>query len=65
MSNDLDGLAVFVVVAAATGFRAAGERLGVSGAAPIGKRRFPACAVPSGVSSGRCLLDCFDGDSSR
>ena len=33
MTNDLDGIAVFVAVAEAKGFRAAGERLGVSGSA--------------------------------
>lgn len=33
MSNDLDGMAVFVAVAEAKGFRAAGERLAVSGSA--------------------------------
>jgi len=33
MIDDLDGMAVFVAVAEAKGFRAAGERLGVSGSA--------------------------------
>jgi DNA-binding transcriptional LysR family regulator len=33
MANDLDGMAVFVAVAEARGFRTAGERLGVSGSA--------------------------------
>lgn len=33
MTNDLDGMAVFVAVADAKGFRAAGERLGVSASA--------------------------------
>jgi DNA-binding transcriptional LysR family regulator len=33
MSNDFDGMAVLVAVAEAKGFRAAGERLGVSGSA--------------------------------
>src|SRR6478672_10871077 len=33
MIDDLDGMAVFVAVAEARGFRAAGERLGVSGSA--------------------------------
>ncbi|HUX32770.1 MAG TPA: LysR family transcriptional regulator, partial [Gemmatimonadaceae bacterium] len=33
MNDDLDGIAVFVAVAEAKGFRAAGERLGVSGSA--------------------------------
>ena len=33
MSNELDGMAVFVAVAEAKGFRAAGDRLGVSGSA--------------------------------
>lgn len=33
MVDDLDGMAVFVAVAQAKGFRAAGERLGVSGSA--------------------------------
>jgi DNA-binding transcriptional LysR family regulator len=33
MADDLDGMAVFVAVAEARGFRAAGERLGVSGSA--------------------------------
>ena len=33
MSDDLDGIEVFVAVAEAKGFRAAGERLGVSGSA--------------------------------
>ena len=33
MNDDLDGMAVFVAVAEAKGFRAAGERLGVSGSA--------------------------------
>jgi DNA-binding transcriptional LysR family regulator len=33
MSDDLDGIGVFVAVAEAKGFRAAGERLGVSGSA--------------------------------
>ena len=31
MADDLDGMAVFVAVAEAKGFRAAGERLGVTG----------------------------------
>jgi DNA-binding transcriptional LysR family regulator len=33
MSDDLDGISVFMAVAAAKGVRAAGERLGVSGSA--------------------------------
>jgi DNA-binding transcriptional LysR family regulator len=33
MSDELDGIEVFVAVAEARGFRAAGERLGVSGSA--------------------------------
>lgn len=33
MADDLDGMAVFVAVAEAKGFRAAGERLGVTGSA--------------------------------
>jgi DNA-binding transcriptional LysR family regulator len=33
MANDLDGMSMFVAVAEAKGFRAAGERLGVSGSA--------------------------------
>jgi DNA-binding transcriptional LysR family regulator len=33
MSDELDGIEVFVAVAEAKGFRAAGERLGVSGSA--------------------------------
>ena len=33
MSDDLDGLDIFIAVAEARGFRAAGERLGVSGSA--------------------------------
>lgn len=33
MADDLDGMAVFVAVAESKGFRAAGERLGVSGSA--------------------------------
>jgi DNA-binding transcriptional LysR family regulator len=33
MSDDLDGIGVFVAVAEAKGCRAAGERLGVSGSA--------------------------------
>jgi DNA-binding transcriptional LysR family regulator len=33
MADDLDGIAVFVAVADVKGFRAAGERLGVSGSA--------------------------------
>ena len=33
MSHDLDGMEVFVAVAEAKGFRAAGERLGVTGSA--------------------------------
>jgi DNA-binding transcriptional LysR family regulator len=33
MTGDLDGMAVFVAVVEAKGFRAAGERLGVSGSA--------------------------------
>ena len=33
MADELDGMATFVAVAEAKGFRAAGERLGVSGPA--------------------------------
>jgi DNA-binding transcriptional LysR family regulator len=33
MTDDLDGMALFVAVAEARGFRAAGDRLGVSGSA--------------------------------
>ena len=33
MSDGIDGMAVFVAVAEAKGFRAAGDRLGVSGSA--------------------------------
>ena len=33
MSDEIDGMAVFVAVAEAKGFRAAGDRLGVSGSA--------------------------------
>ena len=33
MTDDFDGMAVLVAVAEAKGFRAAGERLGVSGSA--------------------------------
>ena len=33
MPDNLDGMAMFVAVAEAKGFRAAGERLGVSGSA--------------------------------